>query len=236
MSKIPTTDIGGFSHIALGIIEVMNEHSFVLIIEDHPLYKQALVSLLKMSFPEHEIMAFNSAEEAQDFLSKRSNQSISNSLALLDLTLPGLSGIELISRIHHDYPDLQIAVISGSDEAVKVGACLGAGARAYINKNTAPDRIVDLIGRALLSGLAKQTWLNITGTQSLDNIPKIHLTVRQIQVLVLICKGFTNKQIADELETVEATAKAHVSAILRELGVDSRTQALLVAQKLGFHE
>jgi DNA-binding NarL/FixJ family response regulator len=236
MSKITTADFGGFGHIGLGIIQAMTEPSFVLIIEDHPLYKQALVSLLKLSFPEHDIVAYNNAEEAQEFLSKRSNQSIIRSLALLDLTLPGLSGIELISRFHHEHPDLQIAVISGSDEAVKVGACLGAGARAYINKNTTPDRIVDLIGRALHSGLPKQTWVNISGVQSLDNIPKIHLTSRQIQVLVLVCKGLTNKQIADELDTVEATAKAHVSAILRELGVDSRTQALLVAQKLGFHE
>ena len=220
----------------LGIIEGMNEPSFVLIIEDHPLYKQALVSLLKMSFPEHDICAYSSAEEAIEFLADKSNDAVSRSLALLDLTLPGLSGLELVGRVHHDYPDLQIAVISGSDELVKVGACLGAGARAYISKNTPPDRIVDLIGRALRNGLQKQTWVNIAGTQNLENIPKIHLTARQIEVLTLVCKGFTNKQIADQLETVEATAKAHVSAILRELGVDNRTQALLVAQKLGFKE
>lgn len=220
----------------MGIIEGMNETSFVLIIEDHPLYKQALVSLLKMSFPEHEICAYNSAEDALEFLCQKDNAAVSQSLALLDLTLPGLSGLELINKVHNDYPDLQIAVISGSDEQIKVGACLGAGARAYISKNTPPDRIVDLIGRALRSGLQKQTWVNISGTQNLDNIPKIHLTTRQIEVLTLVCKGFTNKQIADQLETVEATAKAHVSAILRELGVDNRTQALLVAQKLGFHD
>jgi DNA-binding NarL/FixJ family response regulator len=214
----------------------MNEPSFVLIIEDHPLYKQALVSLLKMSFPEHEICAYNSAEEALGFLAERGNDAISRSLTLLDLTLPGLSGLELIGRVHHDYPDLQIAVISGSDELVKVGACLGAGARAYISKNTPPDRIVDLIGRALRNGLQKQTWVNIAGTQNLDSIPKIHLTARQIEVLTLVCKGFTNKQIADQLNIIEATAKAHVSAIFKELGVVSRTQALLAAQRLGFKE
>jgi DNA-binding NarL/FixJ family response regulator len=211
----------------------MNEPSFVLIIEDHPLYKQALLSLLKLSFPEHTVVAYNSAEEAFGFLKTQSNSVISSSLTLLDLTLPGQSGLELLGHINHEYPDLQIAVISGSDERVRVGACLGAGARAFISKNTPPDRIVDLIGRALKEVLSEPIWLSANGPQNLKDVPKIHLTSRQIEVLGLVCRGLTNKQIAEKMETVEATAKAHVSAILRELGVDSRTQAVLAAQKLG---
>ncbi len=221
---------------ALGIIDGMSEQPFVLIIEDHPLYKQALVSLLRLSFPENEIVAYNQAEEAYEFLTAQSEEVKTRSVVLLDLSLPGLSGLELIAKIHTEHPTLQIAAISGSDDAMRVGACLGAGVRAFISKNTPPDRIVDLIGRALRKGLSEQVWLTIDGQRNLNDVTQIHLTSRQLEVLSLVCKGYSNKQIADHTHTVEATAKAHVSAILRELGVEHRTQALLVAQKLGFKE
>ena len=221
---------------AVGIIDGMSEPSFVLIIEDHPLYKQALMSLLRLSFPENEILGYNQAEEAYEFLTAKTDDVKSRSVALLDLSLPGLSGLELIAKIHTEHPTLQIAAISGSDDAMRVGACLGAGVSAFISKSTPPDRIVDLIGRALRKGLSEQVWLTIDGQKNLDEVTQIRLTARQLEVLALVCKGYSNKQIADLTQTVEATAKAHVSAILRELGVDNRTQALLVAQKLGFKE
>jgi DNA-binding NarL/FixJ family response regulator len=211
----------------------MQHPSFVMIIEDHPLYKQALSNLLKMSFPENEVVAFNQLEETSDFFSKKTSEVKSRSVALVDLTLPGLSGLEMVNKIHAEHPDLQIAVISGSDNALRVGACFGAGARAFISKDTPPDRIVELIGKALRKGITESVWINIKGSQNLDDVPRIHLTARQIEVLNLVCRGYTNKEIADHTQTVEATAKAHVSAILRELGVNSRTQALLAAQKLG---
>lgn len=71
---------------------------------------------------------------------------------------------------------------------------------------------------------------------NLDNLKKIHLTSRQIEVLGLICQGMTNMQIAAKLDIIEATVKAHVSAIFKSMGVVSRTQALLAAQRLGFKD
>lgn len=212
----------------------MSTPPFVLIIEDHPLYKQALMGLLRLSFPDHTVCGYPKAEEALAFLQTQAPETIGQSVILLDLTLPGISGLELIARVHLDHPDLQIVVISGSDDPVRVGACMGAGVRAFVSKTTPPDLIVELIGRALRQGLVEQIWLSMEGERSLESIRRIHLTARQMQVLHLVCKGLSNRQIADELQTVEATAKAHVSAILRELGVDSRTQAVLAAQKLGF--
>jgi DNA-binding NarL/FixJ family response regulator len=108
--------------------------------------------------------------------------------------------------------------------------------KAFISKSTPPDRIVELIGRALRGLVSSASWLSAEGTRDLDRLQRVHLTSRQIQVLGLICRGYTNKQIADELQIIEATAKAHVSAIFKELGVVSRTQALLAAQRLGFRE
>jgi DNA-binding NarL/FixJ family response regulator len=119
---------------------------------------------------------------------------------------------------------------------MKVGACLGAGVGAFVSKSTPPHRIVELIGHALSDRLYEQTWLTADGPRGLDGLKRLHLTSRQVQVLGLVCQGLTNRQIADQLQIIEATAKAHVSAIFKELGVVSRTQALLAAQRLGFKE
>ena len=211
----------------------MSMKSFILIIEDHPLYKQALLNLLSLSFPDEEIVGYLQVEDAYDFLKSKSAEVKERSIVLLDLSLPGLSGLGLIDKIHSEHPELQIAAISGLDDELHVGACLGAGVCAFISKNTPPDRIVELIGRVLRKELTDQVWLTIDGQKDLRQVLPIHLTGRQLEVLGLICKGYTNKQIAEHTQTVEATAKAHVSAILRELRVENRTQALLVAQKLG---
>lgn len=214
----------------------MQSQPFVLVVEDHPLYKQALISLMKISFPEVAIAGGGSAKDAQNFLSGHKAGTLKRSVVMLDLGLPGLSGLELVDRIHTDYPDVQLIVVSGTDDALRVGACLGAGVSAFVSKTTPPDMIVELIGRALRGQLYEQEWLTSEGPKSLEGLQRVHLTSRQLEVLGLICQGMTNRQIADKLDIIEATAKAHVSAIFKELGVVSRTQALLAAQRLGLLE
>jgi DNA-binding NarL/FixJ family response regulator len=214
----------------------MRSKPFVLIVEDHPLYKQALDSLMRLSFPDAAVTSSGTADEAFAFIDVQDPQVLAVSVLLLDLGLPGLSGLELIDQIHNRYPQLQTVVISGSEDPLRVSVCLGAGVKAFVSKSTPPDRIVELIGRALRGEAGSATWLTAEGPRDLDRLQRVHLTSRQLQVLGLICEGFTNKQIAETLQIIEATAKAHVSAIFKELGVLSRTQALLAAQRLGFKE
>lgn len=214
----------------------MRTKPFVLIVEDHPLYKQALDSLMRLSFPDAVVASGGTADEAFAFIDAQDPRVLAASVLLLDLGLPGLSGLELIDQIHNRYPQLQTVVISGSDDPLRVSVCLGAGVKAFVSKSTPPDRIVELIGRALRGEAGNATWLTAEGPRNLDSLQRVHLTSRQVQVLGLICQGYTNKQIADALQIIEATAKAHVSAIFKELGVLSRTQALLAAQRLGFKE
>ena len=214
----------------------MRHKAFVCIVEDHPLYKQALDSLVRLSFPDALVTAGSNARDAFEFIDTQSPQVLAHPVLLLDMGLPGLSGLELVDQTHARYPSLPIVVISGSDDPLRVSACLGAGARAFISKSTPPDRIVELIGRGLRGEIASAVWLTADGPANLDSLQRMHLTSRQLQVLGLICQGYTNKQIADSLQIIEATAKAHVSAIFKELGVVSRTQALLAAQRLGFKD
>ena len=133
----------------LGIIEGMGTKPFVLIVEDHPLYRQALESLIRLSFPDARVITSSQAQDAFAFIDVQDAPSIGASVMLLDMGLPGLSGLELIDQAHTRYPTLQIVVISGSDDPLRVSVSLGSGARAFITKTTPPDRIVELIGRAL---------------------------------------------------------------------------------------
>lgn len=220
----------------MGIIRPMASKPFVLIVEDHPLYRQALESLMRLGFPDAQVAASGHAQEAFAFIDAQSPQAVAGSVLLLDMGLPGLSGLELIDQVHTRYPSLKILVISGSDDPLRVSVTLGSGACGFISKTTPPDRIVELVGRTLRGESGGAVWLTAEGPRNLDSLQRVRLTSRQVQVLGLICQGLTNKQIAETLQIIEATAKAHVSAIFKELGVVSRTQALLAAQRLGFQE
>ena len=211
----------------------MDRQSFALIIEDHPLYKQALVNLIQVSFPDVEVAGVENADDAIRFLAGQKPAAMAKSVVMLDLGLPGVAGLELVNSLQNEHPLLQIVVVSAADDELRVGACLGAGVSAFVSKTTPPDLVVELTGRALRGQLNGQHWLTASGRMDLERLQRIHLTSRQLEVLSLVCQGLTNRQIADKLEIIEATAKAHVSAIFKELGVVSRTQALLAAQRLG---
>jgi DNA-binding NarL/FixJ family response regulator len=206
----------------------------ILIIEDHPLYRQALGNLIKVSLPEVGLIGANSAEEAVNLLSKMPKKELANCIILLDLSLPGLSGISAIDLIHEASPTSNIIVISATDDKLQVSACIGSGAIAFISKSTPPDRISEFLGRLLRDGLDCPELITFEGSKDISDLKPIRLTPRQIEVLLLIFQGKSNKDIAEKLDIIEATAKAHVSAIFRELNVVNRTQALLAAQKLGF--
>jgi DNA-binding NarL/FixJ family response regulator len=206
----------------------------ILIIEDHPLYRQALGNLIKVSLPEVDLISANSAEEAINLLSKKPKKELADCIILLDLSLPGLSGLSAIHLITEASPTSSVIVISATDDKLQVSACIGSGAIAFISKSTPPDRITEFLGRLLREGLEHPELITQAGSEDIASLKPIRLTPRQIEVLLLIFQGKSNKDIAEKLDIIEATAKAHVSAIFRELNVVNRTQALLAAQKLGF--
>jgi len=206
----------------------------VLIVEDHPLYRQALNNLIKVSLPDVELQSTNSAEEALTALSKKSKKELADWTILLDLSLPGLSGLSAVHAFAEAAPSSNLVVISATDDKLQVSACIGSGAIAFISKSTPPDRVTEFLGRLLREKLAHPELITSEGNENISNLRPIRLTPRQIEVLLLIFQGKSNRDIAQALGIIEATAKAHVSAIFRELDVVNRTQALLAAQKLGF--
>jgi len=206
----------------------------ILVVEDHPLYRQALSNLIKVSLPEVDLLSANSAEEALSILSKKGKKDLADWIVLLDLSLPGLSGLSAVHAFAEAAPSCSLVVISATDDKLQVSACIGSGAIAFISKSTPPDRVTEFLGRLLREKLTHPELITSEGIENIANLKPIRLTPRQIEVLLLIFQGKSNKDIAETLDIIEATAKAHVSAIFRELDVVNRTQALLAAQKLGF--
>ena len=206
----------------------------ILVVEDHPLYRQALSNLIKVSLPEVDLLSTNSAEEALTILSETAKKNLKDWIVLLDLSLPGLSGLSAVHAIAEATPTGNLVVISATDDKLQVSACIGSGAIAFISKSTPPDRVIEFLGRLLRDNLTYPELITNEGNENIANLKPIRLTPRQIEVLLLIFQGKSNREIAETLDIIEATTKAHVSAIFRELDVVNRTQALLAAQKLGF--
>jgi len=211
----------------------MSKPAFILIVEDHPLFKQALSGLLAIGFPEAEVVSASNSQEAFTFLDRQSKATLRQSVMLLDPGLPDISLPELLNAWKERFSPLPTLIISGSDDPLVVAISLGSGMQAYISKLVPPDRIVDLVGRALRAEIDKPVWLTIDGHQNLDDLQQVNLTARQLEVLHFVCQGLTNKQIAEKLDVNEITVKVHAGAIFKELGVSSRTQAILAAQRLG---
>lgn len=201
----------------------------ILIIEDHPLYRDALIPLLAELFDDTKVVTASSAEEGLRLAEKLSNLR----LILLDLNLPGLSGVGAVTAFYRSCPDAVTIVISSSEDRRDVTACLGAGARAFISKHVASTVMLDAIHRALSGKISKPEWIR----PSLNNVFAEELALplnrRQLQVLTLLARGYTNREIATQIGLAEVTVKQHITVIFRVLGVESRAQALLAIRRFG---
>jgi len=157
-------------------------------------------------------------------------------LVLLDLTMPGVRAFSGLIYLRAQYPGVPIVVVSGNDDPAVIARCMDFGASGFIPKTLGMDSMRDAI-RRVLSG---EVWTppDVALTPAADAatgrlIARLAtLTPQQARVLMMLSEGLLNKQIAYALSVSEATVKAHVSAILQKLGVDSRTQAVIAAAKI----
>jgi len=158
-------------------------------------------------------------------------------IALFDLFMPGMDGIEGITRFRATFPDTPVVVLSGSEQTEDIQQLLNAGALGYITKSSSTELILSALRLVLAGGIyVPHSLLERHGNGNLlaQEIQVAYaLTSRQIEVLRELAKGQSNKQIAVALNVTEGTVKIHLASIFRLLKVNNRTEAVLVAQKMG---
>ena len=204
-----------------------------MIADDHPLFrgalKQAIAGLADVS----------SVLEAGDFESVKAivaaNEDID--IVLLDLSMPGASGLSGLISLRGIHATVPVVIVSAHDDPETIRRALELGASGFISKSASMDDIRNAI-EAVLSGEISAPGdidLGVERDPEISDLIKRlqSLTPQQTRVLGMLAEGLLNKQIAYELGVSEATIKAHVSAILQKLGVDSRTQAVILLSKIG---
>ena len=205
----------------------------LIIADDHPLFRGALRGAIQAFLPGAVVLEASGLADLGSLLAEERDVD----LLLLDLTMPGAQGFSGLIYLRAQFPDVPVAVVSASDEPIMIRRAVEFGASGYIPKSLDTDAIGNAI-RTILSGdiwAPPEVDLDAGDDREvLDLVGRIgRLTPQQMRVLMMLSEGLLNKQIAYELAVSEATVKAHVSAILQKLGVDSRTQAVIAASRIG---
>jgi len=196
-----------------------------LVADDHPMVRDALRTALARAFPGAAIALAGSLTEVQTAL----EQQPETDALLLDLDMPGMDGLTGLALLRADWPTVPIIVVSAARDSGVARRTYDLGASAYVDKSASLDEIANTV-RAVLDG----EILAPPEAAESDTFAQraAQLTPQQWRVLALMVQGDLNKQIAYKLGVGEPTVKAHVTVILRKLGVRSRTQAVIEARSL----
>jgi DNA-binding NarL/FixJ family response regulator len=211
----------------------------LLIVDDHGLVREGLKAILGQSDLKAECL------EAWDEISiwQCLKQHPDVNLVLLDIQLPGLSGMDLLKRIAKEHPAMPIIMLSADHDSNTVSQALQWGASGFMPKNSLNQVLISAIRLVLAGGVY------IPPEALLKSVPKpqpspsnkaalqldsLGLTNRQLDVLRLLVKGLSNKRISRQIDLAEATVKIHIRGILRTLGVTNRTEALVKLTEMGY--
>lgn len=204
-----------------------------VIADDHPLFRGALKQALAGLSDVATIL------EAGDFEATKALVAAHDDidLVLLDLTMPGAAGLSGLISLRGIHAAMPMVVVSAHDDAQTIRRALELGASGFISKSASMEEIRSGVETVLAGGIAAPPGLDLgveRDPEISDLIRRLQsLTPQQTRVLGMLAEGLLNKQIAYELGVSEATIKAHVSAVLQKLGVDSRTQAVILLSRIG---
>ena len=203
-----------------------------VIADDHPLFRGALKQALSSLSDVAEIL------EAGDFETTKTLVTGNDvDLLLLDLSMPGASGLSGLISLRGIHASVPVVVVSAHDDAGTIRRSLELGASGFISKSASMEDIRAAVTAVLAGDIAAPVGIDLGVEQDpeiSDLIKRLQsLTPQQTRVLGMLANGLLNKQIAYELGVSEATIKAHVSAILQKLGVDNRTQAVIMLSRIG---
>lgn len=198
----------------------------LLIVDDHPLFRDGLAALLRQADADTVLLQASSTEDALDLVDEQVVDAV-----FMDLMMPGLSGEAAVREFSRRHPDLPVVVLSSSESASDVRRVLNAGAKGYIPKSATAQTIVSAL-KLVLSGNTYVPPLLITavaepadGPSNAGSRSLAQLTERQVDVLRYLKDGLTNKEISARLGIAEKTVKVHIAAIFKTLNVVNRTQA-----------
>ncbi len=213
----------------------MSQAYTIVIADDHPLVRSAIRQAISDDVADASFSEAATLEETEVLLAGAGD----TDLLLLDIHMPGMHGLTGLCFLRAEFPSVPIAMISASTDPRLIRQAMDYGAAGYIPKSSP----VAEIRNAVHSLLAGNHWL-----PEMDDLPETakedaalaarlsNLTPQQLRVLTMVSEGKLNKQIAYDLDITEATVKSHVSAILQKLGVNSRTQAVILASRLAIDD
>jgi DNA-binding NarL/FixJ family response regulator len=204
----------------------------IVIADDHPLFRDALKHALQDTLRDLEVAEAGSFDGVVRIL----DQDDAYDLILLDLKMPGVQGFSGLMYLRAQFASIPVVIVSASDDTQVIRTSLDFGASGFIPKSASIAEIRTAITEILNGAIWTPPDIDLTGSQDSESArlaAKLStLTPQQVRVLMMLSEGLLNKQIAYELGVSEATVKAHVSAILQKLDVDSRTQAVILANRI----
>lgn len=212
----------------------------ILIVDDHALVRRGMHYVVKEGFPDADVVEADGAGSALDAV----RDGAPFDLALVDVRMPDLDGLELLRALKADRPEMPVIMLSTYDNAPYVKRALADGAAGYLLKDATPEDLAQAINVAM-SGSG-----NVLSPRVIQNLFEEHeaaadrgaangrrgdysLTQREHDILALLAEGRSNREIAQRLYLSEKTVKAHLAAIFRKLGVTNRTQAAMMAVQMG---
>ncbi|GLS06161.1 DNA-binding response regulator [Chitiniphilus shinanonensis] len=209
----------------------------ILVIDDHSLFRSGVCQLLQKQ-PDFAVVA-----EAADGLEgiKRAREHRPD-VILLDLNMPGLSGLETMQLLAQDLPECAVVILTVSEEAEELAQALRAGARGYLIKNIDADALVAAIRRAAsgepviadsMTGKLVAQFRAQASTPAAPPVEREKLTPRERDIVACLARGESNKEIARRLDLAESTVKIHIQSVLRKLNLSSRVQVAVYAVEHG---
>ena len=207
----------------------------IIVADDHPLFRQALLAALDVKFNKTQWLEAQTIEQLEEQLSANTD----SDLVLLDLNIPGAHGFNTLIHVRNHFPQIPVVMISAHEDNETISKAMEYGAAGFVPKSTPVEDIYSAIIQILSGGI----WLPASFDQTskkadeLDIAERVaNLTQQQYKILMLFAQGLLNKQIAYDLNVSEATIKAHATAIFRKLNVSNRTQAVIAIAQLELTE
>lgn len=211
----------------------------VIIVEDHPDYREGVRFALETEQDIDLYATFGTAERALQSIKKAAKQGPRPDIILLDLRLPGMSGLEAIPRFRELLPDTQVLVLSQSDDEADVLRAISSGASGYLLKNAPLSKITEGIrtvmqgGASLDANVARHILESIQAQNAPLEVIARKLTKREMQILKLVSEGMVKKQISQHLNIATPTVATHVRHIYEKLGVSNAPAAINKAHRAG---